>query len=62
MIFKKAIEETQKLLANANFNNVIYHLSSHEYIIEDDFDLIIYNLGYLPGSDKNNYPCQFNFK
>ena len=51
-IQKKAIEETQKLLANANFNNVIYHLSSHEYIIEDDFDLIIYNLGYLPGSDK----------
>lgn len=53
MIFKKkAIDETQKLLSKTNFDNVVYHLSSHEFLIEDDFDLIIYNLGYLPGSDK----------
>lgn len=51
-IQKKAIDETQKLLSKTNFDNVVYHLSSHEFLIEDDFDLIIYNLGYLPGSDK----------
>lgn len=51
-IQKIAINTTKDLLDSNNFNNVIYHLSSHECFIEQDADLIIYNLGYLPTTDK----------
>ena len=47
-----AINSTKSLLNERNFSNVIYHLTSHENFIEDNADLIIYNLGYLPTTDK----------
>lgn len=49
-IQKKAIEETQK--KTAHFSNIIYKNVSHASFEEQDVKLIVYNLGYLPGSDK----------
>ncbi len=51
-IQEEAIDITKRLLLKNHFKNCIFHLSSHEKILEENFDLIIYNLGYLPGSDK----------
>lgn len=47
-----AINHTKAL--TKDYNNVIYHHTSHENITEliPDYDGIIFNLGYLPGSDK----------
>lgn len=47
-----AIKTTKELLNKNNFSNVVYHLKSHETFIEVEADLIIYNLGYLPTTDK----------
>lgn len=47
-----ALHDTQKLLEKNGYEDITYHLESHDKLIEKDFDLIIYNLGYLPGSDK----------
>ena len=48
-----AISKTKELLSSNNYNNVTYHLLSHEDFIEKKADLIIYNLGYLPTCDKS---------
>ncbi len=48
-----AILETTKLISNNKFDNVIYHNNSHENIDINNINLAIYNLGYLPGHDKN---------
>lgn len=45
-----AINSTKELLKN--YNNVVYNLQSHESFNEESADLIIYNLGYLPNTDK----------
>ncbi len=47
-----AIEYTKSLLSLKKINNVTLKLCSHEFIQEDDFDLAIFNLGYLPLGDK----------
>lgn len=47
-----ALHDTQELLEKHGYDDVIYHLQSHDKLIEKDLDLIIYNLGYLPRSDK----------
>lgn len=44
-----AINSTKEKLSK--FNNVIYRNESHENL-DNEFDLIIYNLGYLPNHDK----------
>ena len=50
-IQEKAIENTKKILKD---KGVSYHQTSHEDLcfIKEPIDLIVYNLGYLPGSDK----------
>ncbi|HEY8361399.1 MAG TPA: class I SAM-dependent methyltransferase [Tissierellaceae bacterium] len=56
-IQKEAIESTKEKLACENLDNrVILILDGHENIdihINEKLDFIIYNLGYLPGSDKS---------
>lgn len=50
----KAKENTQKLIGNRE--NFTFILDSHENIdkyVKEKIDLAIYNLGYLPKSDKN---------
>ena len=47
-----AINNTKLLLESNNYYNVIYKLTSFENISEIP-DLVIYNCGYLPGSDKS---------
>lgn len=47
-----AINETKKLLEANNYHNILYKHQSHEDLNEE-FDLIIYNLGYLPNHDKS---------
>ncbi len=51
-IQEMAINNTKTLLTKEGFNNVLYHLLSHENLLEKHFDLIIYNLGYLPKGSK----------
>lgn len=51
-IQEEAINYTQNLLNLENINNVTLKLKSHEFIDEDDIDLVVFNLGYLPGGDK----------
>lgn len=46
----QAIEETKKLLNE--FDNIIYHHTSHENIDINDAKVILFNLGYLPNYDK----------
>ena len=54
-----AIKNTKKLLDDNNINNVIQIQDSHENIYnllkeyKNKISLIIYNLGYLPGGNKN---------
>ncbi|MDD3712086.1 MAG: class I SAM-dependent methyltransferase [Candidatus Izemoplasmatales bacterium] len=50
-----AIESTRTLLENNNQTNVTLINDSHEKIlnyVKEKIDAAIYNLGYLPGSDK----------
>lgn len=60
-IQEKAIENTKKLLKDeCGIDNIILIKDSHEYIdkyINENLDFIIYNLGYLPGGDKNIKTC-----
>lgn len=48
-----SLENSQKLFNEHNVTNVFMKLKSHEYIDEDNIDLAIFNLGFLPGSDKS---------
>ncbi len=53
-IQKKAIENAKIL--NKNFNNILYFYDGHEHIdkyIKTHLDLVVFNLGYLPNSDKS---------
>ncbi len=53
-IQKKAIENAKIL--NREFNNILYFHDGHEYIykfINIPIDLVVFNLGYLPNSDKS---------
>lgn len=47
-----AIVETKKLLKKNNLSNVVYYQTSFENVSFTDANLIIYNLGYLPNTDK----------
>jgi methylase of polypeptide subunit release factors len=54
-IQKEAIDSTEDLLKEHNINNVSLILDNHENILEhikEKIDLGIYNLGYLPQSNK----------
>lgn len=53
-IQEKAIEASKELLLSENVKNVRLHLLSNEFIdsLNVKPDLIVYNLGYLPGADK----------
>ena len=54
-IQKEAIEETKKLLAEFNITNVKLIEDDHQFVlnyVKENIDLAIYNLGYLPSSDK----------
>lgn len=51
-IQEQALRNSQYLFENEQVNNVTMKLKSHEYIEEDNIDLAIFNLGYLPGFDK----------
>lgn len=57
----KAIENTRKLLqdnlSEKVFERVIFIQRSHETLPEVSCDLIVYNLGYLPGGDKGITTC-----
>ncbi len=50
-IQKKALEETKKRVGK---ENISYHLGCHSTFsgIKEKVQLIVYNLGYLPGEDK----------
>ncbi len=59
-IQKEAIESTQKKIDKGLFSSrlsVTYYLQSHfpfpATLSQESVDLIIYNLGYLPGGDKS---------
>ena len=47
-----SIANSTKLFSEHNVTNIHPKLKSHEFIEENDIDLAIFNLGYLPGSDK----------
>lgn len=51
----KAIENTRSLLESYAYKNCIYLNKSHDDLsdIRENIDFAIYNLGYLPGADKN---------
>ncbi|MBF5058672.1 class I SAM-dependent methyltransferase [Candidatus Neptunochlamydia vexilliferae] len=51
-IQKKALEETKKRVGE---ENISYHLECHSTFpgVEENIELIVYNLGYLPGGDKS---------
>lgn len=54
-IQEEAINSTENLLNSTGYKNYRLYKISHEYIfdrIEEKLDFIIYNLGYLPKSDK----------
>ncbi|MDO5040772.1 MAG: class I SAM-dependent methyltransferase [Peptoniphilus sp.] len=53
---EQAVQNTHTLLKSRGFTNFKIIKKSHDEIfehMEHKFALIIYNLGYLPGSDKN---------
>ena len=58
-IQEKALENTKKLLDENNFSNYTLFLENNKNIeqtlnnLKNKISLIIYNLGYLPGGDKN---------
>lgn len=49
-IQEQAIKNSKEL--TKNFNNIIFHQISHEYIDVDNINAVIFNLGYLPSGDK----------
>ncbi|MCH9616866.1 MAG: hypothetical protein SP4CHLAM5_01400 [Chlamydiia bacterium] len=51
-IQEKAIDQTKKRLSKEK--NVQFHHRSHQDLsfIKEEIDLIVYNLGYLPGTNK----------
>lgn len=53
----QAIENTKELLSKSNLENrVLLYKESHEDIdryVDELLNIVIYNLGYLPGSDKS---------
>ncbi len=54
-IQSQAMEKTTELLGKHNLNNVELYNVSHEHIdeyVSEEADLIVFNLGYLPGGDK----------
>lgn len=51
-IQEEAIRQTEERLKEARLSNVDLRLACHT-TIETPADLIVYNLGYLPGSDKS---------
>ncbi len=54
-IQKKALESTEELLNRNSISNVKLILDSHANIhsyVEELIDLVVFNLGYLPGSGK----------
>lgn len=51
-IQEKAINETQKKARLEQLTNIRFHLASHETISEEQIDAVIFNLGYLPKTDK----------
>lgn len=52
-IQEQAINNSKEL--TKEFNNITFHLTSHENITSliDTYDGVVFNLGYLPGSDKS---------
>ncbi|CDZ74459.1 putative rRNA methylase [Peptoniphilus sp. ING2-D1G] len=53
---KQAVENTERLLKSKEFENFKMMHKSHDEIFDEipcKLKLIIYNLGYLPGSDKS---------
>ncbi|WP_306424732.1 tRNA (mnm(5)s(2)U34)-methyltransferase [Peptoniphilus indolicus] len=55
-IQEEAINSTENLLCSKGYQNYRLYKISHEYVferIEEKLDFIIYNLGYLPKSDKS---------
>ena len=52
-IQEKAIELTKQKINTDGYNNVSYYLKSHDTINPSNYDLAIFNLGYLPGTDKS---------
>lgn len=53
-IQEKAIENTKKLLNSYGYKNCIYLNKSHDDLsfIKEKIDFAIYNLGYMPGANK----------
>lgn len=55
-IQESALRSTRALLERSLTQNELYNVflkrSSHEFFWESKADLIVYNLGYLPGGDK----------
>ena len=51
-IQQESINNSTKLFKENNVDNVIMNLKSHEFINEENIDLAIFNLGFLPGSNK----------
>ena len=51
-ILEIAIETTKQKLEDKNIHNVTLYLKSHEFIDPSLYDLAIFNLGYLPNTDK----------
>jgi len=54
-IQKQALLNTQSLLEKENVTNVTLIFDSHEHILNyvSDFKGVVFNLGYLPSSDKS---------
>lgn len=51
-IQNEAIDYTSEIIKNKNITNTTLRLMSHENILEKNFDLVIFNLGYLPNGNK----------
>lgn len=52
-IQEQAIINSTTLFNEHQVSNITIRLKSHEFIEEESIDLAIFNLGYLPGFDKN---------
>ena len=52
-IQEQALINSSILFKENNVSNVTMKLMSHEDIEEENIDLVIFNLGYLPGFDKS---------
>ena len=50
-IQEQAIINSKEL--TKDFNNIIFHQISHEFIDLEKIDAVIFNLGYLPSGDKS---------